>query len=97
MLFITISFNTISMLTIRMASSVLTSRGCVTEVVTAVTGVTRPSAGVSVAGATSPVVTGPVWTPGAGVTDTGTVTGAGTRPGVWSISARTGRSSASGE
>ena len=68
-----------------------------TEVVTVVTGVTRPSAEASVTRATWPVVTGPVWTPGGGVTDTGTVTGARTRPGAWSISARTGRSSASGE
>ena len=81
----------------RMGSSVWTSRGCVTEVVTVMTGVTRPSVGASVAAATSPVVTAPAWTLGADVTDTGTAPGARMRPGVGSIGARTGRSSVSGE
>ena len=68
-----------------------------TEVVTVMTGVTRPSVGASVAGATSPVATAPAWTRGGDVTDTETAPGARMRPGVGSISARTGRSSVSGE
>ena len=73
-----------------MASSVWTSQGCVTEVVTVMTGVMRPSAGESVAWATSPVVMALVLTRGGDVTDTETAPGARTRPGAGSISARTG-------
>lgn len=73
-----------------MASSVWTSQGCVTEVVTVMTGVMRPSAGESVAWATSHVEMAPVLTRGGDVTDTETAPGARTRLGAGSISARTG-------